>query len=384
MRVPFRSFLIRGFETFSYFFLARFRLFLDFATTFFHFDNGTYTEHLHRPLNHQHRLIHVIHPTKMRRYDIVLGILLILSVFDFALAAPVLVQEKRQVVVDVMQIPKDMITVFGKRAGEELDQLEKLAEEYLETSKEPVESSDAHASSSSALPVPGPDHGSMNDVQVPEPNPASSTTANDANPGALMELSNPSSTDGLWHDDSAYDADADIPGPMHESDDEVLGPMRNPPLTNYGSGYGLTGVHGSQPNPNSRLPDSSTNWDNSDTNWDHWIDLDEEGPSLKRLKLEEPDQAYEEQAAHMQQPNPGTSDTGPSNPGTSNIGLSSPILPTEPGYGVVTAPSPSLGLPMEPDDEWDDRQAALYAAKGKAKEARHRIPRTAGDVGNAA
>ncbi|KAN0123263.1 hypothetical protein V8E52_003216 [Russula decolorans] len=59
----------------------------------------------------------------MRRYDIVSGILLILSIIDFALAAPVLVQEKRQASVDVVHIPKDVITVLGKRGSEEVEKL---------------------------------------------------------------------------------------------------------------------------------------------------------------------------------------------------------------------------------------------------------------------
>jgi hypothetical protein len=113
------------------------------------------------------------------------AILLILSIIDFALAAPVLVQKKRQAGVSVVHLPKDVITVLGKRGD---DDVEKLAEEYLETWGKPDDSSNAHASSSSA--PQGPDHGSANVVQAPAPNPASST----ANPDPLMEPSNPSST----------------------------------------------------------------------------------------------------------------------------------------------------------------------------------------------
>jgi hypothetical protein len=54
----------------------------------------------------------------MRRYNIVSRIILIPTVIAFALAAPVLVQEKRQACVDVMYVP-DMITVLGKRALDE-------------------------------------------------------------------------------------------------------------------------------------------------------------------------------------------------------------------------------------------------------------------------
>ena len=116
----------------------------------------------------------------MRRYDIVFGILLILSIIDFALAAPVLVQEKRQAGVGALHIAKDVITVLGKRGDEEL---EKLAAEYIKTLEKPIDASGAHASSSSA--PPGPVHGSTTDsdvVQAPVPNSASST----ANPDPLI------------------------------------------------------------------------------------------------------------------------------------------------------------------------------------------------------
>ena len=89
------------------------------------------------------RLIRVTHPTKMRRYHMVFEMLVILSIIDFTLAAPVLVQEKRQLYVDVVQIPKDVRTLLRKRVGE--DDLAKLAEEYLETGGKPIESSDTHA-----------------------------------------------------------------------------------------------------------------------------------------------------------------------------------------------------------------------------------------------
>ena len=121
----------------------------------------------------------------MRQYDIVSGILLILFIIDFAIAAPVLVQEKRQTVADVAHTPNDVVTVLGKRGD---DELEKLLEEYFRTSGRPMDMSDAHASSSSA--APGPDHGSTDVVQAAAPNPASST----ANPDPLMEPSSPSST----------------------------------------------------------------------------------------------------------------------------------------------------------------------------------------------
>ena len=126
----------------------------------------------------------------MRRYDIVFGILLILSIIDFALAAPVLTQEKRQADVDALHMPKDVMTVLGKRGDEELA---RLLDQYSKTSGKPAESSDAHASSSSAAPAPV--HGST--MQAPVPNPASST----ANPDPLIGPPGSSAvvpTQGLW------------------------------------------------------------------------------------------------------------------------------------------------------------------------------------------
>src|SRR6266852_1730430 len=105
----------------------------------------------------------------MRRYDIVTGILLILSTIDFTLAAPtpVLVQEKSQAPVDVVQIPKDVTTMLGKRWDEEL---ERLGENYFKTGT---------YSSSNSAPL-GPDRGST-DVVPP--------AWNTANPNPLTEPS---------------------------------------------------------------------------------------------------------------------------------------------------------------------------------------------------
>ena len=120
----------------------------------------------------------------MRRYDIVSRILFILAITDFALAAPVSVQEKRQPCVDIMQMPNDVTAVLGKRAGEQAGEIEKELKKFFETWQAPVESSDAHAS-------PRPD-GSANVVQVPT-----------ANPGPLVESPGPPSTasiQGSWED----------------------------------------------------------------------------------------------------------------------------------------------------------------------------------------
>ena len=120
----------------------------------------------------------------MRQCDIFYGILLILSIIDFALAAPVLVQEKRQPCVDVVHIPKGVISVLGKRG----DMVGDLLGVFDKTVEEQAESSNAHASSISE--PSGPDHGSTSVVQAPQPNSLSSTV----NPNTLMRPSGPSAT----------------------------------------------------------------------------------------------------------------------------------------------------------------------------------------------
>ena len=57
----------------------------------------------------------------MRRYNKVSWILLILTVITFALAVPVLVQDKRQAWVDVEHAPEDVVTMLGKRLDLEED-----------------------------------------------------------------------------------------------------------------------------------------------------------------------------------------------------------------------------------------------------------------------
>ena len=78
---------------------------------------------------------------------IISGILLIIPVVDIALAAPVLVQEKRQACADVVDIPEYSLTVLGKRG-----EIEEVGGKYIENwfvlPKE--ESAAAHGSPSSA------------------------------------------------------------------------------------------------------------------------------------------------------------------------------------------------------------------------------------------
>ena len=314
------------------------------------------------------------YPTKMRRYDIVFVILLILSIIDFALAAPVMAQEKRRPRVDVMQIPKDEITVLGKRwDDEELQRMMKLLKEYVMGWPPPVESTDTHGLSSSA--PPRPDHGSMNGVQAPAPNPRPSKDP-DFDWDYRTNLPSP-------HENEVEHAQQPNLGPStdpefdrdHWTDLEDEPQRKRPKLASskeFGQVHDVQVVHAQQPNPDS-------------SNWFGLPDL------LPPPKQPDPSSSREfGQVVHVQWPNPG-----PLNQGTSNGGPSDPTLRTGLGYGVVNAPSPmtpdswlsegefedeeeTLGPPPSPeltDSEFhsDDQSlsvdnvlAAIYGAKGKA------------------
>jgi hypothetical protein len=128
----------------------------------------------------------------MHWYDIVSRILVILSIIDFALATPVLVQEKRQAGVDVVHIHKDVVPVLGKRGYVELD---KLLAEYYKTSEKPIGSSSAHTLSSS---VSWPDHGSTSAGKVPAP---------------MQGLSDWDRVNAPWNDLWWYKPEAHVPQP---------------------------------------------------------------------------------------------------------------------------------------------------------------------------
>jgi hypothetical protein len=169
----------------------------------------------------------------MRRYDIAFGILLTLSITDFALAAPVLVQEKGQALVGVVRIPEDVITVLRKRGS--VDDLAKLAEQYLNVDGRPIVSSDTHASpssgsassssgsasSSSGSAPSGTDHVSTDEAQAPPSDPASSI----ANPDLSIEPTVPPRIHSLsppWSDDDLG------PGSGYSSDE--YGPTKDWPI----------------------------------------------------------------------------------------------------------------------------------------------------------
>jgi hypothetical protein len=282
----------------------------------------------------------------MRRYYMVFGILLILPIIDFAVGAPVPAQEKLQAGVDVAH-PGDAITMMGKR-GDPFEDLYLMLVSRPSKSWQPSMPSGGWTKLKQPLsPIP--------EEPPLEPNPASSP--------ANSEPSSPSTTasmeefmsDGWWDGEEGLVYD---------------------PTSSDGSDNEMTAADAPQPNTNPR-PSEDPNSDRNDrTNL-------EGPPPPKRPKpstSKEFGQAQENEVAPVQ-PNPGPSDPGPSNPWKGfgqaqenvqpNPGPSNPGLPTEP---VLALPSPD-SQPLDP-------QAALYAAKGKAKLER-RVPGAARDVGNA-
>jgi len=117
----------------------------------------------------------------MRQYDLVSHIFLILSIINFALAAPVLVQEKHQTCHDVLYNPEDATTVLGKRGSDDVE----LAD-FLDNWLTKPESSSGSAPSN-------PDHGAANVIDGSPPNPATSTVSNHES----MEMHGPSSSPAL-------------------------------------------------------------------------------------------------------------------------------------------------------------------------------------------
>jgi len=265
----------------------------------------------------------------MRRYNIISGIFLILSIIDLALTAPVLVQEKRQACVDVVHTPRDVITVLGKRGD---DELEKLLKEYFKTwGKPPVESSDAPASSSSA-PL-GSDHGSTSGVpvQAPAPNPVSST----ANPNPLMEPALSPSWTSFPHSSGSETSEST----------ESHSPLLTPTLEGYYVlNQGVMEAHAPQPNPNLNLnpkkrpltgPDPDLDFD-----WAYWMNLGDPPPKRPVLSKEF-DQGDGHQVVHapVQQPDPGP----PTNSDFDRIYDPMPV-------SVAHPPSTGAGLPTEPHE----------------------------------
>ncbi len=197
---------------------------LDFATLFFLLE----TKHIE--LNRKRHLIHLIHQTKMRRCDVVSQIFIILSIINFALAAPVLVQEKCQACLDVVYNHEDATTVLGKRM-DEIEEIWRVIDNYFPKPESSV---------SAPLKL---DHGATNVVDGPPPNPATSTPDHGAT--------------------NVVDGSPPNPAMSTESDRESMGahgPLSTPVLENwFDPSRGSMGAHASM--PNSR---PSTEFDSND------------------------------------------------------------------------------------------------------------------------
>ena len=218
----------------------------------------------------------------MRRYDIVTGILLILSTINLTLAAPVSVQEKHQARVDVVHIPKDVITVLEKRGKG--DDIEKLFEEYLagfnggpRIWKSPPGSPGRPATDRLPTPAPSePNHGSTNIVQAPAPVRAPSTPT--ANP------------------DSTWDFI-----PSYKGDDKPNWPPYTPASSGYDSDREFMEAHAPQPNrPLSSIDSDSSSDSLTDPYFDWTYGMDPEDSPLA-LAPPRPATAGESGQAHKSQ-----------------------------------------------------------------------------------
>lgn len=128
------------------------------------------------------------HPTMMRRYYMVSGILLILSTVDFAVAAPALVREKSQTGVDVIQIPEGMTTMLGKRVDEL--PVSELWLKYLSGEDDVAKPEESSASSSLSPSVPADGFPNINQpplLEKPLPGPVSSPVHAAPSPAPLTE-----------------------------------------------------------------------------------------------------------------------------------------------------------------------------------------------------
>lgn len=225
----------------------------------------------------------------MRPHDIVSRILFILSIIDFALAAPVLLaQEKRQApVVDAaVHIPKDAMAVWGKR-GKEPDDLLPLPsretwEKYFESLEREMDNSKSSASDSDSHSDSSADSGPSNPnpwwtnaaVQRPPARPASAPDLSAPNPNEL--------DDGLW----AYKGNGPN-GNDEPHDGQVHGQVHTgtpTPSAYASSGYASDGefaqAHAPSPNHNPMMDSDSDLGPDPDYDLDYWMDSE---PSEDRV-----------------------------------------------------------------------------------------------------
>jgi hypothetical protein len=232
------------------------------------------------------------HPTKMRLYYMVSGILLILPTIYFAVATPVPVQEKHKRPVDMGLIPEDSKTMLGKRGDEvEMYELSRLILAYGQKPDRVHENPFAKPEGSSAAPPPSSPRpsrkkpkGGWTDLKkllptIPEDSPmytgkpsygwASPESLGSEHDSELMEGDAP----GRWSPASSTTSDADheLVGahalqPSREPDhlltpmDELLsGPLYSTWF--HPADHGLMGAHAPQPNLGSSSTRPPTEFD---------------------------------------------------------------------------------------------------------------------------
>ena len=299
----------------------------------------------------------------MRRHNIIFGNFFILSTIAFALAAPVPVQEKRDECVDMVRLPKDEITVLGKRGGkeEELQELMDGLDRYFMLPPKQAGSSDTHALASSAQA--GPSHGSMVGVQAPDKNRRPSSLDPNSPSFFPSQPEHPKLQSSNEFGQASEEQVAHMQWPDPRPYETML-------PTQPGSAYGVV-----------TAPSRYLGWQEGHVqhpepeHYDPWPSL----PTKPGNVATAPSTGVWSQKAHVQpeQPNPRPWNTGPSNPtpptgpgyGVAtepstgvwsqkahvqpeqpnprpwNTGPSNPTPPTGPGYGVATAPSTGVWLP---------------------------------------
>ena len=237
----------------------------------------------HIEFNQQRHLIHSTHITKMRPYDVVSQIFLILSIIKFALAAPVLVREKRQACLDVVHNHEDAITVLGKRGGEPelLELWPKIMEDYIPKpeSSGSVPFNPVHEETNVVdRPPPNPatsnpDHGATNAVDGPPPgwDPAMSTESDRESMGVHAPSSSPVLESWFNPHDESMGAHAPRPnpGPSTEfgSNDRLV--VSEPPSPTRGSPTGF----GSDHEYEMVQPPSSGQLSRTELNMDHEYEM---------------------------------------------------------------------------------------------------------------
>jgi hypothetical protein len=277
----------------------------------------------------------------MRRYYIVSRLLLILPIIGFAVAAPVLVQEKRQTHVDVGNIPGDAITMLGERG--ELDDLNEMLLMYEKHFAEQAESSAAHTSSSS--PPSGPDHGwtltnlrqplpSILEEESPVSSPGHEPSGTESSTGSGYELMEEGAPPGLGPSSAASSTISDAhpewvgahalpnPGLPTESDHWLTGmdaPLSSPVYpTWFYPDRNLLGAHAPLPNLGTSNPRLSTEFDS-----DHRLVVEE--PPSRPASPTEFDANNEYQVVHPPPSSPVTASPTESDHKMVDVPPSSPV-----------------------------------------------------------